>query len=259
MLYFFKQLVNVLASPLWVALVAAGAALVCGVLGKRRARRWLLVSSAIWAYAASTPIVGLSLLRPLEHRYAALRDDAPLPQVGYIVVLGSYYDPTPTLPITAAIDQEGLVRTVEGLRLLRRLPGARLVVTGGGIAGRGHPAAGNARLARSFGVPDDSLIVLESALDTAGEARDVAARLGPDPFLLVTTASHMPRAMVLMHRAGANPIAAPTGQQTKPGAPFGWPDLLPSSGGLRASERAAHEYLGFAAIAIGLGKPATGT
>jgi uncharacterized SAM-binding protein YcdF (DUF218 family) len=259
MLYFFKQLVNAVASPLCVALLAAGAALVCGVLGKRRAQRWLLVSSAIWAYASSTPIVGFWLLRPLEQRYAALRDDAPLPQVGYVVVLGSYYDPTPTLPITAAIDEEGLVRTVEGLRLLRLLPGARLVVTGGGIAGRGHPAAGNARLARAFGVPDDALIVLESALDTAGEARDVAGRLGPDPFLLVTTASHMPRAMALMHRAGANAIAAPTGQQTKPGAHFGWADLLPSSGGLRASERAAHEYLGFAAIAIGLGKPATGT
>jgi len=259
MFYFVKQLVNGFASPLSVALLAAGAALVCSLLGKRRACRWLLVSSATWAYALSTPIVGSLLLGPLEQRYAALRDDTSLPQVGYVVVLGSYYDPTPTVPITAAIDEEGLVRTVEGLRLLRLLPGARLVVTGGGIAGSGHPAVGNARLARAFGVPDDALIVLESALDTAGEARDVAARLGPAPFLLVTSASHMPRAMVLMRRAGANPIAAPTGQQTRPDARFRWTELLPSSGGLRASERALHEYLGFAAITIGLGKPASGT
>ena len=259
MLYFFKELVNALASPLSVALLAACAALVCGLLGKCRARRWLLASSAIWAYAMSTAIFGLSLLRPLEQSYAPLRDGAPLPQVAYVVVLGSYYNPTSTLPITAAIDAEGLVRIVEGLRLLRLLPGARLIVTGGGVEGRGHPAAGNARLARAFGVPDDALIVLESALDTAGEARDVAARLGPDPFLLVTTASHMPRAMLLMRRAGANPIAAPTGQQTRPDAHFGWGELLPSSGGLRASERAVHEYLGFAALALGLGNPATGT
>jgi uncharacterized SAM-binding protein YcdF (DUF218 family) len=258
-MYFFKQLVNALASPLSVALLAAAAAVICRLLGNRRAWRWLLVSSGIWAYAFSTAIVGLSLLRPLEQRYAALSDDAPLPQVDYVVVLGSYYDPTSKSPITAAIDAEGLVRAVEGLRLLRLLPGARLVVTGGGIAGRGHPAAGNARLARAFGVSDDALIVLESALDTAGEARDVAARLGTAPFLLVTTASHMPRAMALMRRAGANPIAAPTGQQTRADAPFGWAELLPSSGGLRASERAVHEYLGFAALTLNLGQPSTGT
>jgi uncharacterized SAM-binding protein YcdF (DUF218 family) len=69
----------------------------------------------------------------------------------------------------------------------------------------------------------------------------------------VTSAYHMPRAMLLMRRAGADPIPAPTGQRVLSGtAGERWHALLPGAGGLRDTELAIHEYLGLAAIKVGL-------
>jgi uncharacterized SAM-binding protein YcdF (DUF218 family) len=73
------------------------------------------------------------------------------------------------------------------------------------------------------------------------------------PFLMVTSAYHMPRAMRLMERKGAHPIPAPTGQRVNESARAGWRSLLPTADGLRKTDRALHEYLGFAAIAAGVG------
>jgi hypothetical protein len=56
--------------------------------------------------------------------------------------------------------------------------------------------------------------------------------------------------MLLMARAGANPVPAPTGQMvhTQRGAAlFG---LVPGSQGLHKTETALHEYLGIAAVRL---------
>jgi uncharacterized SAM-binding protein YcdF (DUF218 family) len=60
----------------------------------------------------------------------------------------------------------------------------------------------------------------------------------------------MRRAVLLMNRAGAQPVPAPTDQET--GARTTWSDWLPSARGLRHVETALHEYLGLAAIALSL-------
>jgi hypothetical protein len=52
------------------------------------------------------------------------------------------------------------------------------------------------------------------------------------------------------------PIPAPTGQITRRDDGFLWKDLLPETTGLRTTELALHEYVGLAAIALGLGQPA---
>jgi uncharacterized SAM-binding protein YcdF (DUF218 family) len=202
--------------------------------------------------AAIAPVSN-PLLGHLEHSYAPLAQDKPLPAVGFVVVLGSDYTPHDGVPVTAALDEEGLVRIVEGIRLVRQLHTAHLVVSGGAPPGRMPPALGYAELAREFGVGDSSLIVLDTALDTRAEARAVASLLGAMPFLLVTSASHMPRAMRLMERAGAHPIPAPTGQRVSGLALAGWRSWLPTADGLRKTERALHEYSELVALAAGLG------
>ena len=87
-----------------------------------------------------------------------------------------------------------------------------------------------------------------NAYYTKGDVIDV----GGAPFLLVTSAYHMPRAMLLMRRAGAAPIAAPAGQRAYGTGAVAWRDFVPGSRGLRDTERALHEYAGLAAIASGL-------
>jgi uncharacterized SAM-binding protein YcdF (DUF218 family) len=247
-----KEWVELLSGPLALAtLLGAGGAL-CQWRRRARMGRWLVASAAMVAYFGASPIVGDALVGPLERAYPPLGEGAPNPAVGHVVVLGSGYTPRDSVPVTAALDQTGLARIVEGIRLMRRLGIGKLVLSGGAPPGHGRPALGYAELARGLGVPESSLVILDESKNTTDEARAVRAMLGDASFILVTSAAHMPRAVRLMQRVGAHPIPAPTGQLVVD-SPFAWKNLLPNSGGLLKVETALHEYLGLAALGAGIG------
>lgn len=251
-MYFLKQLIGTLAKPMTIALLLVVVAAILRSYRRRRLAAVLLASAAAFCYLGSLTSVGNALLSPLESRYPPMRKDLPHPAVEYVVVLGSGYSPRSSIPVSAALDEDSLRRIVEGVVLARRLE-ARLVVSGGAPVGRTPAALGYAALARELGIDDSSLVVLDQPLNTAEEAKAVAALLNDTPFILVTSAYHMPRAMRLMEDAGAHPIPAPAGHQMKKSAnnPLLW--LVPSSIGLRNTEMALHEYLGFIALALGIG------
>jgi uncharacterized SAM-binding protein YcdF (DUF218 family) len=216
---------------------------------RRRVGAWFMVGGAAVAYLASTSLVGNALLAPLEDEYPPAEAVAPT-EVREVVVLGSGYDPRDHVPAAAALGADGLVRIVEGIRLLRSRPGARLVVSGGASPGFAPAAEGYARLAVELGIQRSEMLVLGSARDTEEEARDVVAALGHAPFILVTSAYHMPRAMRLMRRAGASPIPAPTGQLSHVRPGLERIGIRPGSQGLRMTEAALHEYLGLVLLAF---------
>ena len=212
----------------------------------------MLFSAAGIGYLGAIVPVGDALLGPLERWHSPLREDQLSPGVRHVVVLDGGYSPRDDLPVTSALSGASLVRIVEGIRLFKRLDSVHLVVSGGAPRGRAPSAAWYAELARELGVSDSSLIVLGQSLDTGGEARAVVAAIGEEPFLLVTSANHMPRAMKLMQRAGARPIPAPTGYHVVRSSYRGWRSFLPNSGGLSKTEDAMHEYLGLMALAAGI-------
>jgi uncharacterized SAM-binding protein YcdF (DUF218 family) len=247
---------RVLSEPLVLAVLIAAA----GALSQGRRRpglaRWLFASAALVAYLGASPLVGDALIGPLERAYPPLRAGEPLPAAGYVVVLGAGYAPRDGIPVTAALSQTGLVRIVEGIRLMRALGVSKLIVSGGAPPGLGRPALGYARLARELGVPESSLTILDEPQNTAAEARTLRRTLGDAYFILVTSAAHMPRAMRLMQLVGAHPIPAPTGQLAEVSS-FQWAKLIPNSSGLYKVESALHEYLGLAALAAGFERSST--
>ena len=249
-MFLIKQVITVLVLPTTVALALIAAGGLVAWRGRAKAARTLFVCGALLAYLASVPIVGNFLLLPLEAQYAAVPDGS-VPPAAFVVVLGSSYVPRDDAPLTAAIDREGLVRIVEGIRLARKVPSATLVVSGGAPPGSVPSALGYAELARELGVSGDAMIVIDTPLDTTAEARAVVDRVGQAPFLLVTSAYHMPRAMRRMEAAGARPIPAPTGQLASPSLRLSPRDFLPASAGLSKSERAVREYVGLLALALG--------
>ena len=252
MAYFARQLIDMVAGPLMIALLMTVAGAILWMCRRRGTARWLFIAAAALVYIASLSPVGDALLGPLERRYPPLAATDPLPNAGYVVVLGSSYWPRANASIAAALGEDGLSRIVEGVRILRRLGTAQLVVSGGATQGRSSSALGYAELARELGVDNASLVVLDGSLNTRAEARAIAALTRGDPFILVTSAFHMPRAVRLMEQVKAQPIPAPTGQQTGAGYAHYWNYLAPSSTGLRRTERALHEYLGLAASAVNL-------
>lgn len=243
-----KTIVDVLALPLVTAALLALVAIPLRLVRFRRAAAGAAVAAVAIAYLSSIPLVGDALLGPLERRYAPL---TALPSADTVVVLGSSYSPRPGIAASAALDSAGLARIVSGIQWANRI-GARLVVSGGASAPNQPSAHGYAALAAELGIQPERIVVLDDSLDTGDEAVAVAALLQSRPFVLVTSAYHMPRAVRLMERAGARPIPAPTDQQLADDGGLRWRHFVPTSAALRNSEGALHEYIGLAAIAAGL-------
>ncbi len=249
-MHVFKYLIGELVKPpLFLSLLLIIAAILW-LLRRRRAAGILLVTSLALAYLASTGLVANALLKPLTGGYLSPLDHPP--PVRYVVVLGAAYNWRPDIPVNAALESDGLPRIIEGVRLLRLLPGAHLVVSGG-FKHPEHPelysARGYAKMAETLGVDPAAIIRLETPLDTATEAREVAKLLHAEPFLLVTSSDSMLRAMRLMEREGAHAVPAPA---TRVASQFDWDQLLPSARAMRDTEGCIHEYVGLAAIALGL-------
>jgi len=102
-----------------------------------------------------------------------------------------------------------------------------------------------ADIAMEWGVDRKEIFVEKKAADTKDHVIYVKEIVRDDPFILVTSASHMQRAMALFKKHGMEPIPAPTDYLVKdreggltPGVFF------PGAGSLEKAERAIYEYLG---------------
>jgi uncharacterized SAM-binding protein YcdF (DUF218 family) len=80
--------------------------------------------------------------------------------------------------------------------------------------------------------------------DTRQEAELLAPLLRGQRVALVTSASHMPRALALFRAQGLDPIPAPTGHLAKEPQGFDVLDLIPDADGLAKTRFAWHEVLG---------------
>jgi uncharacterized SAM-binding protein YcdF (DUF218 family) len=250
-MHFLTGVGGIFASPLVFCFLLALVGALLRLFGLRKPGSILWILAASLVYLASIPLVGNLLLEPLERKYPSVFDHAP-PGASWVVVCGSGYAPRLGVPVTASLDDDGLARVVEGLRLARQYGASRLLLSGGSPRKGAEPARGYLELAKQLGFDQQSIEISDQAQDTAAEAKAVVMRLGDTPFLLVTSAYHMPRAMWLMQRAGARPIPAPTGQLVDRAGGWEWNSLVPSSAGLRKSERALHEYLGLVAALVHL-------
>jgi uncharacterized SAM-binding protein YcdF (DUF218 family) len=204
-----------LTQPLaWVALLMVLAVL---LIRRHPLRAQMLGGSAV----ALLVLLGWeplpdAVLRPLEGRYPPVSVHADLKAYVGVIVLGGALEPAYvwSVPDQSALG-DAAERVTEVLPLLKRQPQLRLLFTGG----EGELFAKDlteAERARRFftaqGVPDWQLI-LESASRTTYENAVLSKALpGVDakqPWLLVTSAWHMPRSMAVFEHAGWNVTAYP--------------------------------------------------
>jgi uncharacterized SAM-binding protein YcdF (DUF218 family) len=93
----------------------------------------------------------------------------------------------------------------------------------------------------ALGVKKENMIVNPQPRDTKEEALFLKDIVGSDKFVLVTSATHMPRSMKLFESLGLNPIAAPTDFYKKEHAGY---LQEPDISSLQNSKSAIHEYIG---------------
>lgn len=253
----------ILSKLLPLGLYPLGLALLLQLLAllarRRRWSPWLSALAIALLWIPSTALVSRQLIWGLEERSAAFTP-TPLPAADAIVVLGGGL--RPALPPRRGVEvNEGGDRLLTGLALQRQGKAPLLVFTGGKVAlSAADPAASEARsaanLAAQLGLPAGRMLLLEQPRNTAEEARAVAGLAAARSWhsvLLVTSATHLPRAVATFRRLAPTltliPVACdfqlPARNQLGSPTPASLlQDLLPDAEDLHLSTVALKEHLG---------------
>jgi uncharacterized SAM-binding protein YcdF (DUF218 family) len=254
MAFWLKKAVTFVLTPLSVSVLLVLAGL--WLLGqpqreRRRLGRGLVAAGLLLLLVFSNNQVSIWLARPLERQYAPVGEitaDTAVPpalaRCRYIVVLGGGQGDAASLSAASQLSTSALGRITEGVRLLRLVPDARLIVSGPGERDRPSHATTLARAAISLGAPADRIVKIEQAHDTEEESHAVRALIGDAPVALVTSAWHLPRAAALFRQAGVDILPCPADFLAKSGDEWHADTLLCDSDSLARSTYALHEYLG---------------
>ncbi|MBK4714747.1 MULTISPECIES: envelope biogenesis factor ElyC [Tenebrionibacter/Tenebrionicola group] len=243
MLFTLKKYIGGLLMPLPLLLLLMGIAIALLWFSRwQKSARAILTLGWLTLLLISLQPVADNMLARIEKRYPTWRGGE---KVSYIVVLGGGYTWNPDWAPGSNLTSNSLPRVVEGVRLWLANPGAKMIFTG--AAAPANPvstAEAGARVAQSLGVPRTEIVTLDKPRDTEEEAAGVAKLLGQQPFLLVTSASHLPRAMIYFHRHGLNPLPAPANQLAITSPLQMFERVIPSPVWLMHSDRVVYETLG---------------
>ena len=221
--FLIKKGISFFLMPLTIAVILGVVALWLLHKGHLKKAKYFLIMMLVWiALITSAPLTN-TLIAPLEKQYSKLEI---IPAgIKTILLLGG--------------DKER--RAWEAIRLYHQIPNAIIITSGYSMYDSKSGALKTAQLLQEAGIKKESIVMQEDAKDTREEAQAIKKRIGSSPFLLVTSAYHMPRSMQTFQRAGVNPIAAP--------ADFNRPEedgvnSIFRSDHLEKTEQALHEYLG---------------
>jgi uncharacterized SAM-binding protein YcdF (DUF218 family) len=245
-MFALSKLMSAITQPLfWLALWWAGALCMLG--------RWRRTAvGMLWLGLVVLGLLGFeaipdALLRPLENRYPVPAEQSLDHHAGVIVLGGALQHPGSYQAHAQVPLGEAAERMTVPVALMRQHPKWALVFSGG----EGRLLAtgvSEAELAQVFfraqGV-DMVRVMLESGSRTTREnARQVAALLGQrcsQPWLLVTSAWHMPRAMAEFEAVGCKVTAYPVDFRTGNATPWTEYSLAQS---LLRWQTALHEWVG---------------
>jgi uncharacterized SAM-binding protein YcdF (DUF218 family) len=265
-----KKLLSRLFFPVPLCLELLLLGLLVLAFARRRSRRglgvFLVIASGLLLAMFASPPFADSLLRRLEARVVPLTEVtlaeyvAGAPEAGAsmgassngvarVVVLGQWTHPDGERVPTHRIGSEFLARLTEGVRVFRMLEAqdvpALLVVT---MANEEIPVAERRQVLDGalalYGVPSNACEMVVGCYDTRDELTQLAARSDNGLVLLVSTASHLPRALLLAEQVGVSVLAAPAGAWTGRSVEYEWHSYIPCAWGLQVSERAIYEYIG---------------
>jgi uncharacterized SAM-binding protein YcdF (DUF218 family) len=270
--------------PLFFLLIIAGFLLLWRK--RRRVGKVLLLFAGCWLLIISTRPVPRLLVENLEKRYSQLSDSVINSLHGSIniIVLGGGHSDDPALSLNSQLSEMALERLVEGIRIFKgaeaqnrrgadkndsgnerlRDEGTKdrgrncaechnqLIVSGYGGRSKISQALVMKRTAIMLSIDSSHIKMSLFPSNTREEAAQYVGLFGTKtPLVVVTSAIHMPRAVMLFEKAGVKVIPAPTDFLIKRGSVkdrWGW---MPSAGNIQMMEAAIHEYVGIVWAKVG--------
>ena len=210
----------------------------------RRVGRVMLAVGILFLYLLSIPPTADLLLEPLESRHRTLTPER-LPRMGTLVVLTGGASATGHLPVSSRLSSSSSKRILEAVRLYHLMDQPKIVISGG--SGNPFVEVSESLLMRelllNLRIPEKRIVTEGASKNTFENAKGIQRlRLKP-PLILITSASHMNRALRVFKGLGMNPLPAPCDFKAR------WSvhdplQFLPSEGALATSTAAIYEYIG---------------
>jgi uncharacterized SAM-binding protein YcdF (DUF218 family) len=244
-MFILKKIVALLLMPMSLCLVVLGVGIL--LLWVRRrigVARIVLTLGFLVLTALSFSAIANQFNKPLETWYPPVLDARGIKGVKWVVVLGGGHTSNTELQPNAQIGSSSLARLVEGIRIHRELPESKLLLSGGAVFDPVPEAVTMAAVARMLGVNSEDIVLESQSQDTGQQSQFVQGIVQDDRFVLVTSAVHMPRSMLLFELKGLKPIPAPTdfGGWMRKESSLNY--FFPRAVELSKVEAALHEYLG---------------
>lgn len=206
---------------------------IAGLLRLNRSMKVFAISTVLWFILISTPLIPTLLLDSLESRYEPFYPEVMTEEeknVDYnIVVLGGGHGYDDRLPANSLLSLQALARLNEGVRLYQQLPNSTLILSGYSASDRIPNAVMLRDTALLLGVDPLRMKIIPEPANTFEEAKYYSERFeNGSPVILVTSASHMPRAAGVFRHFDVEIIPSPTHYRIKESQKsvwFGWPSL----------------------------------
>ncbi|KTD21540.1 membrane protein [Legionella lansingensis] len=238
-----RHLLETILNPFFVCLLLFAFLLaLLWLCGNTRIVRWGFLLVLVLLLIFSTGWLPSTLTHQLEDRYPVIKKVDP--DVHWVVVLSGGQSEVRDRPVNTLLSSASLKRLLEGVRLYRQLPRAKLLLSGGGYGFETPEAQRLAQIASWFAIPATDMILETTSINTADQAKAIKPLVHEERFYLVTSAIHMPRSMKLFLAQGLHPIPAPTDYT------YFWDDerwrkmFLPNPYNLFYLSIALHELLG---------------
>ncbi len=238
-LFFIKKFITFFVEPFGIVLFLFSLGLYFLYKSSYKKAKLFTFLSFLLLFLFAYPPFSNMLVTNLENQYPKF-ESTDL-NVSYIHVLGNGNNDDYTQPLSSMVSAAGLKRVVEGVMIQKRYPGTKLIFTGYEGSTTLANAVVNSDIASALGVDKKMMIVNPKPHDTKEEALFTKSVVNDQPFILVTSATHMPRAMKLFKDLGMHPIPAPTDfAKQKIDSIFYKPNIE----AFADSQRAIHEYIG---------------
>lgn len=205
---------------------------------------YLSIAPLIWLFICSLTYPSVLLIKPLEDKFPTVHiQSEEWRHTEAIVVLACNHFEDNNLPFVSRWPNCSLQRNLHAALMYRKHP--MPIFLAGDILGstdKYSQANSNKYFFEQMGVDSSDIFIVSEGLNTETEVNALAKILTGREIALVTSASHLPRAVFYFEEKGVKVLPIPVEHLSRKNVQL--VVGLPNAASLYRSERAIHEYLG---------------